>query len=68
MLEWLSTGVSSRLGHPVRARLTNDLGGSGMAISTLNMENINSSIESNDILIIDFWASWCGPCMAFKPI
>ncbi|HHQ48120.1 MAG TPA: thiol reductase thioredoxin [Acidobacteria bacterium] len=25
-------------------------------------------IANNDIVIIDFWASWCGPCMAFKPI
>jgi len=39
-----------------------------MAVNQLTGTNIERMVEDNPILIIDFWASWCGPCRAFKPI
>lgn len=42
--------------------------GCNMALMDLNDANFKSTLEGNGIIIIDFWAPWCGPCQSFKPI
>ena len=34
----------------------------------LSGENFESTIEGNDLVLVDFWATWCGPCRQFAPV
>jgi thioredoxin 1 len=39
-----------------------------MPTTEITKETFNDTINNNDIVLVDWWAEWCGPCRSFAPV